>query len=424
MAPVGPVTQAERIQVIDILRGFAILGILLVSMEFYSNPLQQYLVGYDHRLGYDEPLGLADRLTVSGIRLAAEAKFYPILAFLFGLGIAIQAKRAEAWGTRFLPLSLRRHLTLFVIGLAHAILLWAGDILVLYAVMGAILLIFFRRRSPRALLVWVGVMFVLSFLSVFYVAGMSFAAEQMEGTRRTMARPFGYNNVSVGRPAYQASQVYANGSFAEVTAQRLIDRSLAYRLSIYSVFNMLALSLLGLYAGRRGILQNTSGHVTLFRRVLVWGLLLGISSNVFYAIAMEEASRFEPTKWSFLATLVQVLGSPALALSYIAALTLLLQHRSWLTRLRPLAAVGRMALTNYLLQSLIATTIFYGYGFGLFGQVGPALGLLFTIVIFAAQIPFSVWWLRHFQFGPVEWLWRTLTYLRWQPIRLPGASAR
>ena len=112
----------------------------------------------------------------------------------------------------------------------------------------------------------------------------------------------------------------------------------------------------------------------------------------------------------------QAAGVP-LAQSYIAALTLLLQNEAWLARLRPLAAVGRMALSNYLLQSLIATTLFYGYGFGLFGQVGPALGLLITIAIFTAQIPLSVWWMGRFRFGPVEWLWRTLTYLRFQAIQ-------
>ena len=119
----------------------------------------------------------------------------------------------------------------------------------------------------------------------------------------------------------------------------------------------------------------------------------------------------------------QAAGVP-LALSYIAALTLLLQNEAWLACLRPLAVVGSMALSNYLSQSLNATTLFYGYGFGLFGQVGPALGLLITVAIFGVQIPLSVWWLRHFQFGPVEWLWRTLTYLRWQPFRLQPAPER
>ena len=104
--------------------------------------------------------------------------------------------------------------------------------------------------------------------------------------------------------------------------------------------------------------------------------------------------------------------------------SLLLQNEAWLARLRPLAVVGRMALSNYLLQSLVATTLFYGYGFGLFGQVGPALGFLITIAIFTAQISLSVLWMGRFHYGPVEWLWRTLTYLRWQPFRLQPARER
>ena len=125
-----------------------------------------------------------------------------------------------------------------------------------------------------------------------------------------------------------------------------------------------------------------------------------------------------------LADSARMLGAPVLALSYIAGLTLLLQYDAWRARLRPLAAVGRMALANYLLQSLIATTLFYGYGIGLFGQVGPAVGVCIMVAIFTIQIPLSVWWMGRFHFGPVEWLWRTLTYLRLQPVRLRDASER
>ena len=143
-----------------------------------------------------------------------------------------------------------------------------------------------------------------------------------------------------------------------------------------------------------------------------------------YVIFLEGAVRNEPSWQTLLAVIGQTIGAPALAMSYVAVITLLVQHDAWRARLGPLAAVGRMALTNYLLQSLVATTIFYGYGFGLFGQIGPAVGILLTLAIFTAQIPLSVWWMGRFQFGPVEWLWRTLTYLRWQPIRLRDAPER
>ena len=139
-ARVGPVARTERIQVIDILRGFALFGILLVNMELFSHPVQQAI------FGLKEWTTLADRLAVWGIRFLAEGKFYSLFSFLFGLGFALQILRAEERGTRFVPFYLRRLLILLLIGLAHGIFLWTGDILVLYAILGALLLLFFRRR--------------------------------------------------------------------------------------------------------------------------------------------------------------------------------------------------------------------------------------------------------------------------------------
>lgn len=141
----GPVAPDERIQLIDILRGFALFGILLVNLELFSYPVQQLL------LGSGELMTPADRLAAWGIQVLAESKFYPIFAFLIGLGFALQVQRSETRGTHFVPLYLRRLLVLFLIGLAHAALIWVGDILVLYAVLGAILLLY-RNHSPSALL--------------------------------------------------------------------------------------------------------------------------------------------------------------------------------------------------------------------------------------------------------------------------------
>lgn len=123
------------------------------------------------------------------------------------------------------------------------------------------------------------------------------------------------------------------------------------------------------------------------------------------------------TAYDLLAFLGYALGGLALALWYASAVVLLVERPAWRRRLAPLAAAGRMALTNYLLQSLVCTTLFYSYGLGLYGRVGPAGGLLLTLAIFGGQLAFSAWWLRRFRFGPVEWLWRTLTYGRRQPLR-------
>ena len=118
----------------------------------------------------------------------------------------------------------------------------------------------------------------------------------------------------------------------------------------------------------------------------------------------------------FLAIMAQHVGAPALSLFYVSALTLLSRRHVWQNRLRYLAPVGRMALTNYLMQSIICTLIFYGYGLGLFGQVGAAVGVLLTLVIFTVQVAWSNWWMQRYRYGPAEWLWRSLTYMRWQPM--------
>ena len=414
----GPVALAERIQTIDILRGFALFGILLVNMHLFSYPVQELLIGYD------EAGPLLDRVAALGIQVFAESKFYPIFSFLFGLGFALQIQRAEERGSPFIPLYLRRLCILLLIGLAHAAFVWVGDILVLYAVLGVTLLLFFRKRSPRALLVWAGVFLAIAVLLPAGLSGLAMLAKLTPAGAAEVSASFAASDAGLRAEAAQAAVIYATGSFAEITAQRLSDLRLMYSVAIFLAFNAFAMFLLGLYAGRRGIFRNISAHTPLFTRVFWWGCALGLSSSFAHAMVSHGPEFALPTWLDVLADAARSLGAPVLALGYIAGFTLLLQHAAWRARLGPLAAVGRMALTNYLMQSLIATTLFYGYGFGLFEQVGPGLGLLITVTIFGLQIPLSVWWLRHFQYGPVEWLWRTLTYLRPQPFRLATAVER
>lgn len=414
----GPVPLSKRIPSIDILRGFALFGILLVNMHLFGFPAQELLIGSE------ESGPLIDRIAAWGIQVFAESKFYPIFSLLFGLGFALQIQRAEARGTRFVPFYLRRLFILLLIGAAHAVFIWVGDILVLYALLGAILLLFFRKCSPRTLLIWTGVFLAISVLLPVGLSGLALLAKLTPAGAAEVSASFAESEVGLRADATQAALVYATGSFAEITLQRLSDLRLMYSVAIFLAFNAFGMFLLGLYVGRRGMLQNISAHTPLLRKLFWWGLALGVSGNLAHAMVSHGPELALPTWLDLIADTARTLGSPALALSYIAGLTLLLQHDAWRARLGPLAAVGRMALTNYLLQSLVATTIFYGYGFGLFGQVGPALGLLLTLVIFTAQIPLSMWWMGRFQFGPVEWLWRTLTYLRWQPLRLASGPRR
>ncbi len=181
---------------------------------------------------------------------------------------------------------------------------------------------------------------------------------------------------------------------------------------------ILAMFLLGLYAGRRGVFQDLSAHRALVRGVAWAGLLLGLPLKGIYAwLASHLAENFSLLVFS--QTLLFFFLAPALlCLGYLSAMTLLLQRERWRQRLGWLPAVGRMALSNYLLQSVIGTLIFYNYGLGLYGQVSATVGVLLTLAIYMVQVLLSTWWLRRFRFGPAEWLWRSLTYGQRQPMRI------
>jgi uncharacterized protein len=225
--------------------------------------------------------------------------------------------------------------------------------------------------------------------------------------------------------AERSVEVYGHGSFADIFGQRLKDHEDVLWGTLFMLPVIFAMFLLGLYAGRRRLLHEPERYPRLLRWLAGWGLLLGLLCNLSYVVVSECVSRLEPSWATLGAYWVYAVGTPLLSFGYAAGIVLLVQHEPWRRRLAPLAAVGRMALTNYLLQTLICTTLFYSYGCGWFGKVGPAVGALLTIAIYAVQVPLSVWWLNRFRFGPAEWLWRCLTYGRWQRMRAlrPGLPA-
>jgi len=208
----------------------------------------------------------------------------------------------------------------------------------------------------------------------------------------------------------QADVAYATGNFLEITAQRVRDMNFMYTTIPFLGFNVLAMFTLGLYAGKRRIFFAIEENLPLIRRVLAWGLIVGVLGNGLYVVMIEDMSRSQLSGQLVLAVLGQTIGAPALALAYMSGLTLFFRTGAGRRLLSPLSFVGRMALTNYLLQSIICTLIFYNYGLGLYGTVGAAAGLGLALVIYLLQIPWSMWWLGRYRFGPMEWLWRWLTY--------------
>ncbi len=400
-----PVVPEERIVVLDVLRGFALLGIMVMNMEGFNMPGSSWAM--DPR-----PFQGALDMTVAFITTTVFAgKANSIFSFLFGLGMAIQLQRAETRGGGLVPVYLRRLLVLGLIGAAHATLLWNGDVLHAYAVLG-LLLLAVRRASDRTLWILIAVFLVAPMLGSLY--GW-----------------FAQHPPLHPLPHYQALaqehiRVFQHGTYAEQVGVRLLELHEGYILSaprlqgwmwLYPMFGVTML--LGFMAGRRRLFSDVKAHAATFRRVMVWCLGLGVAVAMAFALMM--ALRPKPTG---LPTLFDVVGSslynlnrPLLCVGYVAAITLLFQRERVRRWLLPLASAGSMPLTNYLMQSVIATTIFYSHGFGLFGTVGPALGFVIAVAIFVMQVVYSRAWLRGFRFGPLEWLWRGAAYGRLPKLR-------
>src|SRR5262249_27216256 len=201
----------------------------------------------------------------------------------------------------------------------------------------------------------------------------------------------------------EALRVFAHGTYEEITLERA--RAIAWNLSWpIAMLQILGLFLFGLYAGRRGFFQNLQHHLPFLRKARWWALLLAATGIMVRTGAFNLSRVVGPSFRSFGEGMLETAGNLALSFFYASAIVLLAQRPDWHSRLAPLAAVGRTALSNYLFQSLICTTIFYSYGLHLFGRVGPGAGLALTVAIYLIQVGLSLWWLRHFRFGPMEWV--------------------
>ncbi|MCX7839949.1 MAG: DUF418 domain-containing protein [Anaerolineae bacterium] len=407
-----PTQPSERIQVIDVLRGFALLGILLVNMDLFARP------GFTIMLPLEATASGIERVAHWLVRFLAEGKFYSLFSFLFGLGFAMQMIRGEERGAPVGWTYVRRLLVLLAIGLIHAYLIWTGDILTLYALLGFVLLLF-RRAKPRTLIIWA---VILILLPVLFMGLSTFAIElgrQASPQAAEINRTFEQQRAQYLADIERAYRVYSQGNFIEITQQRAYEIvSFSLISSIFLSPSVLAMFLVGLYFGRQRIFQNLEAHIVGFRRLMWWGLGIGVIGNLIYATLIPSLARGEPSMPLVIATLGQAIGAPMLCLFYVAALVLLYRSPMWQKRLDWLAPTGRLALTNYLGQSIICTLIFYGYGLGWFGRVDRATGVGLAIVIYVFQVLLSAWWVKRFRYGPAEWLWRSLTYLKPQPFRV------
>jgi uncharacterized protein len=319
-------------------------------------------------------------------------------------------------GRSILPVYLRRVFFLLIFGILHVVLLWPGDILVFYALFG-FLLPLFRKVSDRGLVKWaIWLVVIPTALTALAVVAISLAMKVPEAAAQVEA------SLSEGSGVMQemlkkATLAYSTGSFAEVTRIRLFEYKMLLPGLLFFYPVVLAMFLLGYLAARKNIIGNYREHLPFFRKSLRWGAAIGIPFSALFAISYFYAKPQQLDIFQALSTLSIAVGGFFLSLFYISAVILLFSKEKITTLSKMLSPVGRMALTNYLMHSIICTTLFYSYGFGLFGKINTFEGILLAIVIFALQIPLSRWWLKNFHYGPFEWLWRSLTYLKIQPFR-------
>jgi uncharacterized protein len=410
----APVPPEERLVVLDVLRGVALLGIIIMNLPGYSVPAGAWFL--DPRMFP----GKLDRAAEFVMTLLVEGKANSIFSFLFGLGLTIQMQRAEARasgapkntrGKDLAPVHLRRLSVLLLLGAAHGLLVWRGDVLQVYAVIG-LLLFAVRRARDRVVFGLIGL-----FLA-FPIARAAWALYTREPRPHTVAFYVAraHEHLHVFQAGTYVEQITARATlWKEAYLQMLELRGMTW---VYCAFSVTML--LGLVAGRRRVFSDVQANAARIRRLVTWCLGLGLGAAALLAIleAVEPPPTGTPTVIGFCESLLYHVNRPLLCLAYIGAIALLCQRPRWSRLFAPLSIVGRMPLTNYLTQSLIATTIFYSHGLGLFGKVGPALGLLVSFSIFGVQIACSRWWLGRFRFGPLEWLWRGVTYGTLPPLRI------
>ncbi|RUO90737.1 DUF418 domain-containing protein [Corallococcus sp. AB018] len=414
----GPIESAQRVHALDALRGFALLGVFISnSLNWFNGRLF---------LPKEQALALAAsplELTVNSLfALLIEQKFVTLFTLLFGLGFALQMTRAEGRGTSIVPVYRRRLLVLLGIGLVHMFAIWLGDILTTYALVG-FLLLSFRQCSEKTVLVWAA-LFLFVVPTVFSI-GQRVLPVMLDGAAATERA----QKATREEDAERRAAFFAGLSSDSVVTSQQANAAYGWA-SIPNPNRPVLLSiilgrfLLGLWAGRRGLLQDVERHRPLLRKLATWGLGVGsVIGLVVLALNLTYRGVTSLPGWLVWMRIPKDVGILFLGVGFAAAFALLFQKERWRKVLGVFTPAGRMALTLYLMQSVLSITLYDGWGLGLVGRTPPSLTVVFSLLLFAGQVAFSHWWLARFRFGPVEWLWRSLTYGRAQPMRLGPTAA-
>lgn len=386
--------RTDRIDSLDVLRGFAILGILVMNIQAFAMISQAYL---NPTLG-GSMTGMDFWIWVVS-HVAFDSKFLALFAALFGAGMVVMAERAEAAGDTPWRLHRRRMGILALIGLIHAYGIWFGDILFIYAVIGVIAFAF-RRASIRRLLVFAALFYAVPVIVGLAMTGMFYIMPGDEYDAMVQA----YWQPSVEAIAGQ-QEAYRSGWFGQM-AQRVPDAATLHVLALplEEGWRVLALMLAGMAALKSGLLTGAWSA----QRYAAAGLLgAGIGLPIVIAgVVFNQATGWEMKTSLYLGALFNHLGAPLVTLAWVCGALIVLKRGLWPSLLGRLRAVGQTALSCYLLTSVLCVTVFYGHGLGLFGQADRVDQLLIMFAVWAVLLTVAPAWLRRFEMGPVEWLWR------------------
>jgi uncharacterized protein len=401
---------SDRLIHLDVLRGFALLGILIVNFEWFLRPMQAIMLGAEPGMS-----GL-DQVTDALVTTLGEGKFYPLFSILFGVGFALMAERALKRAAPFWGVYLRRLMILAAFGLIHTLLIWAGDILLIYAISAVIMILFFRKTPVQRLWKW-GLFFIslpplLMWLGTLSIMGASSQPE----VHAEIMESFAADQLALEQHLEAARQIHADGSFVENVTLRIDDTIFKLEFFLFWATPIIGYFLLGRWLVISDRLLHPDKHAMYFRRWRSRGLALGLVGSALATWLLWDVNSSMPTIQSALGTTLAIFGGLLLALGYLCAVTLSAE------RLRFLAPVGQMALTNYLSQSLVWTWVIYGHGLGLWDELSRWTSIPLALGFFALQVLLSHWWMARFRFGPAEWLWRSLTYGERQRMKRGGAD--
>ncbi len=401
----APVPVGDRIFVLDALRGFALLGILIINIQAFA----MIEAAYFNQLAYGDMSGLNGWVWKLS-HIFGDLKFMALFSMMFGAGVVLMTGRIEAKGVSPTKRYYRRTLGLILFGIMHAYLLWWGDILVWYGLC-ALFVFLFRRLAPKTLLaIGLVVIAVPSVLYLFFGLSLpmwppevyqEFALDWQPNTEMIAKELAAYRGGWLTQMEYRVPTSIAMHTFVFL---------------LWGAWRAGGLMLLGMALFKWGVLTAKRSRGFYFKIAAI-GFVVGLPL-IISGVVLNFSHNWTVDFSRFLGYQFNYWGSLFFALGYVGIVSLacLSGRIKFLTE--RLAAVGRLALTNYLLQTIICTTIFYGHGFGLFGSVERIGQFLIVAAIWIFQLIVSPIWLRHFRFGPFEWLWRTFTYLELQPMRI------